>query len=52
MATSFGPKFRSSSELETYIETKSVGWRSPCFTSKNTLKMYAKNINEDIFKRA
>jgi hypothetical protein len=42
MAASLGAKFRSSSELETYIETKSISWRSPYFTSKNALKMYAK----------
>jgi hypothetical protein len=30
-------------ELETYIETKTISWRSPLhFTSKNTFKMYAK----------
>jgi hypothetical protein len=39
-------------ELEMYLETKSISWISPCLTSKNTLKMYAKCISKNCFKEA
>jgi hypothetical protein len=53
MAAIIDPKLASSSGHDARnTESKSISWRSPTFTPKNTLQVHAKFISKSSFKKS